>query len=64
MSANNKLTINKKTFEIRNVDAETGYGFQIGKGKTLEDAIEIAEKYMQEEIVEYGIHFVPSMPRN
>lgn len=56
MSANNLITINKKTFVVKVVDAETGYGSIIGNGKNLEDAIEIAEKHIDE--VEYGIHFV------
>lgn len=29
----------------------------IGKGKTLEEAIKIAEEFQEENIVEYGIHF-------
>ncbi len=58
MSANNLLTINKKTFVVMNVDAETGYGYEVGKGNSLEEAIEIAEKEIEEEIVEYGIRFV------
>lgn len=52
------ITINKRTFEVQNVGAETGYGHVVGKGKSLEKAIEIAEKEMRENIVEYGIHFV------
>ena len=52
------ITINKKTFVVMNVDAETDYGGVVGKGKNLEEAIEIAEKEMEEEEVEYGIHFV------
>jgi hypothetical protein len=52
------ITIDKKTLEVKNVDAEGSYGTTVGIGKNLEDAIEIAEKYMKEEIVEYGIHFV------
>jgi len=58
MSANNMITIDKKTYEVMNVSAETGYGHSVGVGKSLEDAIEIAEKEMKENIVEYGIHFV------
>jgi hypothetical protein len=58
MSANNMITINKKNFEVMNVDAETGWGGEVGKGKNLEDAIEIAEKEMDQSEVEYGIHFV------
>lgn len=58
MSANNMLTINKTTFIVENVDAETGAGSAVGKGKNLEEAIEIAEKEMEREEVEYGIHFI------
>jgi len=58
MSANNMITINKKTFVVMNVDAETGMGSVVDKGKSLKEAIEIAEKEMEEEEVEYGIHFV------
>ena len=58
MSANNTITINKKSFVVKDVDIETGYGNILGKGKRLEDAIEIAEKAMENEEVEYGIHFV------
>lgn len=58
MSANNMITINKKTFVVMNVDAETEQGNIVGKGKNLEDAIEMAEKEMEKEEVEYGIHFV------
>jgi LDH2 family malate/lactate/ureidoglycolate dehydrogenase len=58
MSANNMITINKRSFEVMNVDAETGFGDVVGKGKNMEDAIEIAEKEMKESEVEYGIHFV------
>lgn len=58
MSVNNMITIHKRTFVVKNVDAETGYGFVLGKGKNLEEAISIAEKEMEEEIVEYGIYFV------
>ena len=52
------ITINKKTFVVMNVDAETEYGSEVGKGKSLLGAIEIAEKEMEEGYVEYGIHFV------
>jgi len=58
MSANNMITINKRTYVVKNVDAETGMGSIVGKGKSLEEAIDIAEKEMEEEEVEYGIHFV------
>ncbi|MBI2621494.1 MAG: hypothetical protein HYW63_02495 [Candidatus Levybacteria bacterium] len=58
MSANNMITINKKTFVVREADVETGYGHVLGKGRNLEEAVEIAENAMKNEEVEYGIHFV------
>ena len=58
MSANNMITINRKTFEVKNVDAETGYGNVIGMAESLEDAIDMAEKEIETEGVEYGIRFV------
>lgn len=58
MSANNLITINKKTYVVKEVDAETGYGRVLGKAKSLEEAIEIAEKVMDEEDIEYGIRFI------
>lgn len=58
MSANNMITINKKTYVVKEVDAETGYGRVLGKGKNLEEATDIAEKEMEKEYIEYGIHFV------
>ena len=58
MSANNLITINKKTFVVSNVDAETGFGNVVGKGRNLEEAVDMAEKEIEEEEVEYGIRFV------
>lgn len=58
MSANNVLVINKRTFEVREEDAETGHGRPIGKGKNLEEAVEIADLHMKSEYIEYGIQFV------
>jgi len=58
MSANNLVTINKKTFVVKNVDAETGFGSVVGEGRSLEEAIDMAEKEIEEEDVEYGIRFV------
>lgn len=63
MSTNNIITINKRTFVVMNVDAETGYGSVVGKGRTLGEAIEVAEKVMEKEEVEYGIHFVGGMKK-
>ena len=58
MSANNMITINKRIYVVKNVDAETGFGNVVGKGKNLDEAIGIAEKEIEEGEVEYGIRFV------
>lgn len=57
MSANNFITINKKNFVVRIVDADTGYRLILRKAENLKDAIKVAEKEMQDECIEYGIHF-------
>ena len=58
MSANNFLLINRKTFEVTMRDAEQGdVLMKIGKGKNIDEAIDLAMKCQHEEIVEYGIHF-------
>lgn len=58
MSANNVITINRKTFVVEEVDAETGYGRVLRRAKNLEEACDIAETEMENEYVEYGIRFV------
>lgn len=56
MSANNYILINRNNFNvtIRNAD-DSHVEQKVGKGKDIEDAIDIAERY--QEIVEYGINF-------
>ncbi|MEK7127796.1 MAG: hypothetical protein AAB838_03690 [Patescibacteria group bacterium] len=60
MSANNYLKIDRKKFTVSDCDAESENGHKIGQGKNLEEAIDIAEEYQAENIVEYGIHFTRS----
>jgi hypothetical protein len=56
MSANNYLTINRK-FEVEMRDAEEGDLHSIvGKGETIEQALEIAMQNMDD--VEYGLRHV------
>ena len=64
MSANNFLHIIKKknpktpaeTFEIWNNDIESGKrGFKIGTANNLKGAYAVANIYMRENLVEYGI---------
>jgi hypothetical protein len=60
MSANNYveiIQIAKKMFVVYDSDIETENGFKIGWEITLEKAIEMAQRYLKENEVEYGIHF-------
>ncbi len=58
MSSDNGLIINKTTFEVREWQGDGDRSWIIGQGKDLDEAIEIAQKYCNEEIVEYGISFI------
>ena len=59
MSANNQLLIQKYSdgYRVSDVDAEGagGHFIQDEPVKTLEEAVELANKYMRENEVEYGI---------
>jgi hypothetical protein len=62
MSANNSIYINKNTFRVyehgcHDNDFIAEEEYLIGQGKSLEEAIEIAEEFEKENMVEYGIHF-------
>lgn len=58
MSANNFILINRDSLEVSVRDAETGSILEkLGKTKTLEKAIDLAQEYQEKEIVEYGIQF-------
>lgn len=59
MSANNLILIKwrKPSYFVSDCDADTGSGSPIGNAKTLEKAVRIANKYMdQGNEIEYGIH--------
>lgn len=68
MSANNFLKIRavelveqnkdgfKEHFVVEDCDMETWGGFEVGQSATLLGAIKIANDYMVENIVEYGLH--------
>lgn len=58
MSANNQLIIDKRTFKVHHMDVSGCGGYEIGQGKDLDEAIEIAKSFMEEEIVEYGMDFI------
>jgi len=59
MSANNQLLIQKYSdgYRVSDVDVEGsgGHFIQDEPVKTLEEAVELANKYMRENEVEYGI---------
>lgn len=56
MSANNYILVDRNNFNVTIRNADDGHIEQkIGKGKDIEDAIDIAEGYQG--IVEYGISF-------
>lgn len=57
MSANNILIIKKvdDRFEIHDCDIESQAGLHVDTCNTLEDAVGIANEYMKEELVEYGL---------
>lgn len=62
MSANNYLKIDRKSFTVSYCDIESDRGLLVGKGKTIDEAIDIAQRYREEEIVEYGIFFTEKTP--
>ena len=62
MSADNYILIDRKTFEVYEGCASTDHKSLIGKGKNLEEAVDIAQKYRVEveidgSYIEYGINF-------
>ncbi len=63
MSVNNliKIFYRKPSYFVEEADAETGYGKIIGNAKKLEKAVRIANKYMETNEVEYGLHIIPKL---
>ncbi len=61
MSANDYIFINRKTFKVEHRDYDTdGVLCNVGKGKSLEEAIDIANEFMDSQevpVAEYGIRF-------
>jgi hypothetical protein len=58
MSADNYIFINRKTFEVKLMGASNDDVItKLGKGKNLEEAVDIACKEIKEIQVEYGIVF-------
>ena len=61
MSANNEITINRRTFVVYYFPSVDNDNKElIGKGEDLEEAVDMAEKYIDEELggmCEYGIRF-------
>ena len=62
MSANNIIYINRDTFEVfyQPCADNMGYGNKVSKGKDLDEAVDIAQRIIDEceGQVEYGIWFV------
>jgi len=62
MSANNIIYIKRKTFEVyyQGCADNSGLGNKVGRGKNLEEAVDIAQKEINdcEGVVEYGINFI------
>ena len=58
MSADNYIFINRVTFEVKLMGASNGDVItELGKGKNLDEAVDIAGKKIKEWPVEYGIVF-------
>jgi hypothetical protein len=60
MSANNQLVISRQgdKWEIANVDVDTYCAFIEGNADTLDEAIDIANKIIETEYVEYGMRII------
>lgn len=59
MSSNDGILISKSTFKVYHYDADSGSNYEIAKGTSLEDAVNKAEQWEQDNLcpVEYGITF-------
>jgi len=58
MSADNYILINRKSFEVKELNASDGRVIRkVGKGKNLEEAIDIACEETKTGMIEYGIEF-------
>ena len=59
MSANNQILIeyqNSKYFIIdKDIESNNDEGYLVGNAKTLEQAVKIANKYQEDNEVEYGL---------
>jgi len=69
MSANNVIYIKRDTFEVfyQGCADNDDLGTKIGKGKNLEEAVDIAYEYMGDDpmfMLEYGINFIPKKLNN
>lgn len=58
MSTDNYILINRKNFEVKELNASDGRVMRkVGKGKNLEEAIDIACEETKTGMIEYGIEF-------
>ena len=61
MSANNFILIKwkKPSYIVSHRDVDTGYEFKrLGTAKTLEKAVGIANRFMADNVVEYGLSII------
>lgn len=62
MSANNAILISRKTYTVYYVPcADNDFKEKISKFKSLEEAVDYAEKYIRKDLdgyCEYGIRFI------
>lgn len=67
MSANNYLLVKMNAegkFVVSNLDADTNLGSEVGIFSYATDAMSFANKYCEENVVEYGIRFVDEIKSN
>ena len=58
MSSNNYILIERETKKVSMRDMNTDYELQdLGTGKDIDEAIDIAQKVMEDQLVEYGVYF-------
>jgi hypothetical protein len=62
MSADNYILIDRNTYKVYTGFASVNYRrledlHLEGQGETLDEAIDIAQRLMAEEVIEYGIYF-------
>lgn len=57
MSANNQLVI-LPDFTVLDIDVDETGEYKVGQGKTLDEALDICDTYMETNEVEYGLRII------